>query len=226
MSITVLAFDAATTACTAALLVEDKVYEFFEIAPRRHSELIIEMINNLLVNADIKLQNVDVIAFGCGPGSFMGVRIATGVAQGLAFGIEKPVIAVSTLQTLAQTAYEETKAENILTGWDARMDEIYWGTYQLNKNGLMKAVMDDCLDKPNAIRLPLEKEWLAVGNAWEIYEEQLPEEIKRYLISFNNDIYPHAGVITKIALEKYQQGSVLPPEKAEPMYLRNKVTHD
>ena len=226
MSATILALDTATAACTAALLVRDKVHELFDIAPRRHSELIIEMINDLLVDADIKLQNVNVIAFGCGPGSFMGVRIASGIAQGLAFGIEKPVVAVSTLQTLAQTAYEVTAVENIVAGWDARMNEIYWGAYQLNKNGLMVAVKNDRLDKFNAVRLPTEKEWLAAGNAWGIYKEQLPEKVKRHLISFDGDIYPHAGVMAKIALQKYQQGDVLSPEKAQPTYLRNKVTHD
>lgn len=206
MSARILAFDTATTACTVALNIGNEIHERFEIAPRLHSELIIPMINDLLVEASIKLHDLDAIAFGCGPGSFMGVRIATGIAQGLAFGIEKPVIPVSTLQTLAQTAYQETKAKNILAGWDARMHEIYWGAYQLGENGLMEALIPDRLDKPDAVQLPKGGEWLTVGNAWA------------------NDFFPHAGAMVQVALEKYRRGEVLRAEKAEPTYLRDKVT--
>jgi len=226
MSATILAFDTATTACTAALCQDNQVNELFEIAPRRHSELIIKMIDTLLANADIALQDVDAIAFGCGPGSFMGVRIATGIAQGLAFGSQKPVIPISTLQTLAQSAYQETQTSDILVGWDARMDEVYWGAYHLNEsNGLMEATVSDRLDKPRDIKLKVQKEYLAVGNAWALYEASLSEHLKQHITIQSEVIYPQAGPMTKIALEKYQQGDLLSAEKAEPTYLRNKVTN-
>lgn len=226
MSVTILAFDTSTTACTAALCLDNKVHELFEIAPRRHSELIISMINDLLTKSRIGLQDVDAIAFGAGPGSFMGVRIATGIAQGLAFGADKPVIPVSTLQTIAQNAYQATQISNIVAGWDARMGEIYWGAYQLNERvDLMEAVVDDRLDKPNSVELPSQKDWLAAGNAWSLYEAGLNQAFKQHVKTHDKVIYPQAGPMTKIALEKYQQGDVLPAEKAEPKYLRNKVTN-
>lgn len=224
MSATILALDTATNACTAALLFAGKVDERFEIAPRRHSDLIIAMIDDLLATANITLQDIDVLAFGCGPGSFMGVRIATGVAQGLAFGVERPVIAVSTLQTLAQTAYHATHAENILVGWDARMAEIYWGAYELNSNGIMTAVIADRLDKPHALHVPADHKWLAAGNAWHIYENELATNVKQHFTCCATEIYPHAGAMTELAAAKYQRGQMVSPEKATPTYLRDKVT--
>ena len=226
MSATLLALETATNACSVALLCAGKVHERFEIAPRRHSDLIMAMIDEVLTAATIKLHDVTAIAFGCGPGSFMGVRLATGVAQGLAFGIECPVIAVSTLQTLAQTAYHTTQAENIIVGWDARMAEIYWGAYELNNNGVMAAVIADRLDKPQALHVPADRQWLAAGNAWHIYADELSTSSKQHLHLIDNttEIYPHAAAMTKIAMEKYRRGEVVSPDKAAPTYLRDKVT--
>ena len=97
----ILAFDTATEACSAALLIDNELISRFEIAPRRHAELILPMIEEVMVQAEIKVTQLDAIAVGCGPGSFTGVRIATGVAQGIAFAADLPVIPISTLAAIA-----------------------------------------------------------------------------------------------------------------------------
>lgn len=217
-----LALETATEACSVTLLVEDKQYEYFDIVPRRHADLILGKINTLLSEANISLSALDAIAFGCGPGSFMGVRIATGVTQGLAFGISCPVIPISTLQVLAQTAYQKTQATRILVGWDARMNGIYWGAYELGKNGVMEPVVNDALDYPEQVRLPV-GEWVAVGNAWQVYQGKLPDKIKK--LSKICDIHPNASAIIPIAMQKLKEGKYQLPTEVAPVYLRDQVTN-
>ena len=127
MTSTLLAIDTATDACSVALISGNTTWEKFQLAPRQHAELILKMIDALLDEAKLRLQQLDAIAVGYGPGSFMGVRLAVSVAQGLAFGVKCPVIAVSSLRALAQSAYSTAVNQNdctcdtVLAGWDARM---------------------------------------------------------------------------------------------------------
>ena len=220
----ILALDTATDACSIALCAEGECREWFDIVPRRHSDLILPMIDEVLTKANIPLADINAIAFGCGPGSFMGARLATGVAQGLAFGIGCPVIPVSTLHGLAQTVYEATKAERILAGWDARMGAIYWGAYCLGDAGILQAVKEDALNDPGEIQLPSDEPWCAAGNAWAVYREQLPASVLKSFNLEKTDCYPRASGIATIALQKYHRGETLPAEQAEPLYLRDKVT--
>jgi len=150
-----LALDTSTEACTVALLAGGVVYERHEIIPRRHNQEILSMVKALLIEANTALTDLDAIVFGCGPGSFTGVRIAASVTQGLAFGAGLPVTPVSTLQTLAQGAYRELGAQQVLTGWDARMDEVYWGQYALDSSEqIMLPLIEDGLYAPDAVPLP------------------------------------------------------------------------
>jgi len=142
----ILAFETATQACSAALCIDSTIIERFQVAPRKHSDLILPMIDEVLREAGVTLDQVDAIAVGIGPGSFMGVRLAVGIAQSLAFGQDKRVIPVSTLQILAQTAHRELKMDQVLAAWDARMGEMYWSAYQL-KNHLMQSVQKDQLTR-------------------------------------------------------------------------------
>ncbi len=126
----ILAIDTATEACSAALLIigetgDTEISSRYQLAPREHSRLILKMIDELLTEADVPVSSVDAIAFGQGPGSFMGLRIAAGVVQGIAFAHDIPVVPVSTLKAIAQRAYEETGSAHVLATIDARMDEVY-----------------------------------------------------------------------------------------------------
>lgn len=220
----ILALDTATDACSAALLINDQIKQRLQIAPRRHAELILPMVKELLEEADCGLQQLDAIAYGAGPGSFMGVRIATATAQGLAFAAELPVVVISTLRALAQTAYQQHDATRVIPAWDARMQEVYWGAYQL-KQGIMQSVLEDSLDRPNQITLPAldQGQWAACGNAWQVYQQELQQPLQS-IDSVLMDLYPEASAVVRLAVEAYREGRAVAADKAEPVYLRNKVT--
>lgn len=218
-----LALDVATEACSVALSVQGKVLEKFAIAPQRHGEIILSFVDQLLSETGVSLSSVDAVAFGQGPGSFMGVRIATGVAQGLADAIDRPVIPISTLQVLAQVAYEETKAPLILSGWDARMGEIYWGIFEKDTDNLMQPCQAEQLSHPSNIVLRDNKTYLAVGNAWRVYQSALPSPIFDKITDTKPDLYPHAALMIKFAERHYLNGNTLLAEAAEPRYLRNDI---
>lgn len=215
-----LAFETATAACSVALWLNGAITQRFEIAPQRHSDILLNLVDELLSDAQINLRNLDAIAFGSGPGSFMGVRIATGVAQGIAYGIDLPVIPVSTLQALAQAAYQKINSEQVIVGWDARMNSIYWGVYQVDTKRIMQEIIGDHMDHPMDIEFPKGKS-IGVGNAWSVYKSSLPPDFQ----FIKEDIYPDATSVALIAQQKFKQGSVLLPKKAEPTYIREKVAH-
>lgn len=205
--INILAFDTATDACTAALQVGDTLYSRFEIAPRMHAQLLLSMIQALLSEAAIKLSDLNAIAFGNGPGSFMGVRFATGIAQGLGFGLSVPLIPVSTLQVIAQAAHAKTRSEKIVSGWDARMGEIYWGFYGCDDNGVMQPQQADALCAPDKLDKNSYAE-LGCGFAGNI---------------FSDDTYPDAVAMLAIASSKYNLSEIVSPENAHPHYIRHVV---
>jgi len=126
---TLLALDTATEACSVALLHDGKVASHYEVIPRLHAQRLLPMVQALLGEAGVALSAVDAIAYGRGPGAFTGVRIAIGVVQGLAFALQRPVLPVSTLATIAQRAWREQGATQIAAAIDARMDEVYWGWF-------------------------------------------------------------------------------------------------
>lgn len=225
-----LAIETSTEACSAALFTGSEKIERFEIAPQRHSDIILSQIESLLGEAGYALTQVDAIAFGSGPGSFMGVRIATGVAQGLAYGIDRPVIPVSTLQILAQSSYENEERERVIAAWDARMNAIYWGAYRM-EGGIMRPIQSDCLNKPEEfsrtiIGLTENAQWAGVGNGWEVYESTLSAKIREQLTSIDVHVYPHARSALEIAKERFEKKEWLDPLKAEPVYIRNQVTRN
>lgn len=214
----ILAVETATTACSAAIWLNGSIKWRFKIAPQRHSEIILTFIDELLIEAGIQLKEVDAIAFSCGPGSFMGVRIATSIAQGIAYGIEKPVIPVSTLQALAQSAYQKIERGRIIAGLDAHINSIYWGCYQADKDGIMQVIIEDRLSKPAAIAFSGD-DWIAAGNAWEVYADFLKVPFK----VAHSSIYPDAASVTLIANQKLIRGETFQPEKAKPIYILETV---
>lgn len=218
----ILAFDTATAACSAALWLDGEIHQQFEVAPRRHGELLLPMIDRLLKEAGLRLSDCDAVAFGCGPGSFMGLRIAAGVAQGLAFGANIPVLPVPTLQALAQTAYWETQCHTILVGWDARIHQIYWGIYSVEEN-YMCPLIEDRLSTPIEVTLrDKDKPCLAAGNAWSVYARALPKIIAE-LPQSQQEYYPTAKAIAFLGAHFLEQGKAIEPQVIELSYLRNKV---
>ncbi len=216
----ILAFDTATAACSAALWCDGLLQQHYEIAPRCHSQLLLPMIDRLLKEASLSVRDCDAIGFGQGPGSFMGVRLAASIAQGLALGAGIPVVPVSTLQALAQTAFWQMAVDTLLVGWDARMQQVYWGVYHHAKHGV-QAIIPDQLSAPSDITIPTEVD-CAAGNAWALYANSLPSVIA-HLPQPKPECYPTARAVAFLAAKAFDLGKHIKPEAIELAYLRNQV---
>ena len=218
-----LAIDTATEGCSAALLVDGKVITRMVVEPRKHAELILPMLDELLAEAELSVSQLDALAFGRGPGAFTGVRIATGVIQGIAFGADLPVVPVSTLRALAQRTYEEYKHENVLTAFDARMEEVYWAAYQLADNGLMQLQGEEAVLAPDQVSCDSEVNWVAAGSGFAAYSDVLSNALDNNLLETYPALINRAHEVLQLAEYDYAQGLAVDAEKALPVYLRNKV---
>lgn len=240
----ILAIDTATEACSAALYIDSdsgensggkssdaSITSNYRLAPREHSRLILKMVDDLLAEANVSVSQLDAIAFGRGPGSFMGLRIAAGVVQGMAFAYDIPVIPVSTLKTIACRAFEITHNDHILVAIDARMDEVYWAAYHRSKDGGRDAwLLDDeeIVISPDKIHLPevLQNQdvaWVGAGTGWGSYAERILSGSGFTLKDSLPDCLPSAEVMVKLAVEEFKAGNVVSAAEAIPVYLRNDV---
>ena len=218
-----LAIETASDACSCALLTDESCFERFSVAPRQHAELVLPMVQELLDEAGLALTNLDALAFGRGPGSFTGVRVAAGVIQGLAYGADLPVVPVSSLQALAQGAYRESGSARVLAAFDARMGEVYWGVYEENGSGLMIARMDDLVSAPDAVPLPSGGGWLGVGEGWGTYACVLAERMGGCLAGSEPDRLARALDVATLASAAYARGDSVTAALALPVYIRDKV---
>ncbi|GJM06903.1 MAG: tRNA (adenosine(37)-N6)-threonylcarbamoyltransferase complex dimerization subunit type 1 TsaB [marine bacterium B5-7] len=218
----ILALDATTHACSVALKSQTKTYARFEVAPRQHANLLLPMIASLLEEAKLTHAHLQCIAVTVGPGSFTGVRMGLGVAQGLAYGLQLPVVGVSTLAVLAQEAYETQGHKQCLPAWDARMDEIYIGAYNI-ENGLAVAVQPDALSAPDKVNLPDGQKWWGIGNAWAM--PALLLHAKQHIMGHEETMYPTAKALLSLAAAEAAQGKTIDVQQLTPVYLRNKVTN-
>ena len=218
-----IAFDTSTEACSAALYVNGEILSRYELAPRRHAELILPMIDSLLSEAQLSLKQLDAIGFGQGPGAFTGVRIATGVAQGLAFSANLPVIPVSSLAALAHGV--KNNADHIIAAIDARMGEIYYGVYQINDHGIVEILGEEHVCSPDQITIP---DTITVcygaGSGWSRYEKILSRYSGKKLAGFDGDRYPNAVDVAMLAASAFKLGMSVTADQVLPVYLRNKVT--
>ncbi|WP_406666867.1 tRNA (adenosine(37)-N6)-threonylcarbamoyltransferase complex dimerization subunit type 1 TsaB [Gallaecimonas sp. GXIMD1310] len=212
-----LALDTATEACSAALAVGEHVTSCYEVCPQQHTQKILPMVDSLLTEAALTLADVDAIVYGRGPGSFTGVRIGIGMAQGLAFAAGKPLLGVSTLAALAQQAYEEEGEQQVLAMIDARMGELYCGAYQL-QDGLMTLVGEEQVLAPPQLTSP----WpaLAVGTGVDAY----PDCLAGAALHAGRTRLPQARYMLAKARQLLAQGHCQDALSAEPVYLRDKVT--
>lgn len=220
----ILVVDTATEACSAALLVGEQVFSRWEEAPRDHTRKILPMVQAVLDDAGITLDELDAIAFGRGPGSFTGVRIGIGVAQGLAFGAGVPLIGISTLAAMAQGAHRLDGAEQVLTAIDARMNEVYFGRYELI-DGRMQLVGDEVVSDPAAlvdVRGKLAGRVTCVGTGFETYGEILSGLADALVASQVR--FPAAEDMLPLARSAWLAGEAVAVEQATPVYLRDKVT--
>ncbi|KEA65515.1 TsaB protein, required for threonylcarbamoyladenosine (t(6)A) formation in tRNA [Marinobacterium lacunae] len=215
----ILALDTSTDACSVALNIDGEIFHEFVIEPRRHTHLLLPMVERLIGQAGVALNSLDAIAFGRGPGSFAGIRIATGAAQGLALGAGIPLLPISTLEAMAVSAKALGSGHSrVLTALDARMDEVYWGAFDITE-ALPRALMEESVRSPADAEAPEAGDWLAVGSGWR-YAEQMPQVLRDQVVVMNVDICPDARDMLTLAEHQLAQGGALAPEQALPVYLR------
>ena len=219
----ILAIESATAACSAALYVDGEISERHALAPREHALLILPMIDALLAEADVPVGALDAIAYGRGPGSFTGVRIAASVVQGIAFAADLPVVAVSTLATLALGAMRETGEQRVMAALDARMSEVYWGLFVQEPEFLTRLLGEECVCAPGAVILPEAGGWAAAGSGWASYREELLERAGPRVKRLLPGLEPRAADLVRLAVQGYHRGELLRAEDAVPVYLRDTV---
>jgi tRNA threonylcarbamoyladenosine biosynthesis protein TsaB len=237
----ILALDTATENCSAALLVDGSMRAREVELERGHAERILPMIDDLLSEGGITLHDLDAIAFGRGPGSFTGVRLAATVTQGLAFGADLGVVPISDVQAVAQRALgTDALLTRVLVCNDARMREVYWGCFERGADGLARIEGEEHVSKPSEVTLPAS--WptaTAVGRGFAAYGDALrailptvsltvaaapsaPDASAHALLI---QLLPRATEIALLAVPSVTAGHLVPPEAATPVYLRDNVAH-
>ncbi|MBS5558804.1 MAG: tRNA (adenosine(37)-N6)-threonylcarbamoyltransferase complex dimerization subunit type 1 TsaB [Haemophilus parainfluenzae] len=226
-NITLLALDTSTEACSVALWHKGEKTHLDELAQRTHTKRILPMIDELLANSGINLKQVDALAFGRGPGSFTGVRVGAGIAQGLALGADLPVIAVSNLTAMVQAAFELHQAENVAAAIDARMNEVYFSQVkrekvrsELGEFFQWNPVIEEQVCQPEKVLEQLsDLSAYRVGTGWAAYPQ-----FKDSGLEGSDIILPSAQYMLELALTDYAQNKIISALEIEPVYLRNEVT--
>lgn len=215
-----LALDTATEHCSAALSINGRVIERSQLTQRSHAELILPMVDELLTEAGMTLQQLDALAFGRGPGAFTGVRIAVGVAQGLALGAGLPVIPISNLAAVAQQ--DALAGTRVLVCMDARMSEVYWATFATGPDGLVNPTSEERVSAPAQVDTDIDSLDAAVGTGFGAY----PMLAQRFAaLRIDAQRLPRAREISQLAIREWQRGNTVMAEQALPVYLRDQVAY-
>ncbi len=217
-----LAIDTATEACSVALWLDGAVHERFEHAGRTHSQRLLPMLHALLADCGITLAQVDGIACGVGPGSFAGVRIGVGFVKGLALGLDRPVLPVTSLAMLAQGAIRSHGAAEVLAAIDARMNEVYFCAYAAI-SGLAQSRGEPLVIPPAALNLPQAGSFAAVGSGWNTHGDALRARTTAMLEPLDGAALPHAQDALPLVAVAFAAGQGLPAGELQPLYLRNRV---
>ena len=220
-----LALDTSSNACSVALQVGDQVFEQHVVQAKQHTRILIPMIRNLLSDAGIDLRSMDAVVLGNGPGSFIGMRIAASVAQGLAFGSKQKIVPVSSMAAVAAEVMDLYSATEVIVAQDSRMNEVYLGIYRVNGEGLPAADAAEILQSIEPITELDENsssERVAAGQGWQRYPALL--RLNQAAISKVVDVhYPKARYLLSLGAKGWQRGDAIEPENLAPAYIRTKV---
>ena len=216
----ILTIDTATEACSVALQFNQALFTRYEVCPQQHSQKILPMVDAVMKEAGASLAALDGLGFGRGPGSFTGVRIATGIIQGLALGSQLPVAGVSTLAAMAQQVINSGDVSDVAVAIDARMGEVYFAHYQ-NQQGIATLVGEEQVTSPEAVAEQLDVSSMAVaGTGWQAYPV-LSELLK---VQSVNVSYPYARFMLPLTEQTLNAGQGMAVDAITPEYLRNTVT--
>jgi tRNA threonylcarbamoyladenosine biosynthesis protein TsaB len=213
----ILALETSTDFGSCALWRDGTLSERLCPAGKPHSETLLPLVRELLAEAGVTIGQLDGIAFGVGPGAFTGLRVACGAAQGLAVAAGVPLLPVTSLETLAA----QSGAERVLALLDARMGEVYSGTYVRSGEGY--ALQGEIrVSAPEAVALPGESGWLACGNGVAAYPALL-ERLNAAGIPVRVDLLPTAAAVARLAAPRAGRGEGIDAALAAPLYIRDKV---
>lgn len=218
----ILALETSTDLCSAALLVDADIHEQVQTAAHAHAELILPMVEALLAEAGVSLRQLDALAFGRGPGAFTGVRVATAVVQGLAFGAERPVVPVSDLMALAAGAYRQHGARRVLACLDARLQEVYWCAYDVSAADKLVECTPEQLSSADGVQPPAGR-WFGAGSGFAAYSRQLRDRLAISLEGRDDTLVPAACDIARLAARLFAEGQAVNADAALPVYLRERV---
>ncbi|MGL5290478.1 MAG: tRNA (adenosine(37)-N6)-threonylcarbamoyltransferase complex dimerization subunit type 1 TsaB, partial [Vibrionaceae bacterium] len=205
----ILAIDTTTENCSVAVRHNGEELACSELAQQSHAAKILPMVDNLLAQAQLSLNQLDVIAFGRGPGSFTGVRIGVSVAQGLAFACDLPLLGISSLAALAQQTYRKLGKTHVLSAIDARMQEIYAGGYVRAENGDWQSEIAEQVIAPEKFTPKLTGEWVGAGTGWQVYFERAAQ-LK--LLNASTVLYPMAQDMAFLAQFAWARGEAVAAE--------------
>jgi len=213
-----LAIETSTEACSVAVHVDGEVIERHELAPRRHTQLVLPWAEELLAQAGLAKSQLDAIAVGRGPGAFTGVRLAIAITQGLALALDRPVLAVSTLAVLAM----QGQGDHILAAIDARMGEVYVGRFRREDDGLVQAADAESVCAPASVPLP-GSSLHGVGTGFAAESGALAARLGDLLVGFDGQALPRASHLARLAVRAFTRGEAIAADALEPAYLRDKV---
>ena len=213
-----LVLDTSTEWCSVALWRDGVILARRELAEQRHSSLILPMVDGVLKEAGVALAELDGLAYGAGPGSFTGLRIACAVTQGLAFGADLPVVGISTLESIA----EQTGDHAVLVALDARMAEVYWGAYR-REGGRWRAVVEPRLALPESVCVPEGDDWVGAGSGFAALADILLPRLRERLVRVDASLVPDAAAMAPLAAAAFARGEAVDAAEAAPIYLRDKV---
>lgn len=212
-----LALDTSSAACSVAFVDNEQHILKHEILPQQHAQVILAWITEVLPCA---LNDVEVLAWGCGPGSFTGLRIAAAIMQALMFTYNLPLVNVSSLAAIAQAVYNVYLCPKIIIAVDAGMNEVYWGKYHANHHGTLELLVQEGRMKiGELLKLPLEHDCYVVGKVWDQYN--WGEEQPRYVADSN--CYPNALIVAQLAKKQYDAGKWHNKINVTPNYLRDNL---
>ena len=216
-----LALDTSSVACTVAVQIGEQVFKRHDEEPRGHTRLLIPMIRSVLADANVGLSDLDGIVLGNGPGSFIGMRIAASVAQGLAFGADLRIAPVSSLAAVAAEVGAAGLA-HVAVAQDAHMQEVYLGLYEVH-DGIVSAMAPERLQRCEIIaELGDEDNFVAAGYGWQRFPALL-EANRANLQGGAEVLYPHARFLLKLGTAVFERGEAVAAEDVTPAYLRQKV---
>jgi tRNA threonylcarbamoyladenosine biosynthesis protein TsaB len=215
-----LAIETASETVSVALSINGEVLERYEHAPRQHAELLLPWVEELVADAGIGFNALDAIAFSRGPGSFTSLRIGIGVVQGLAWASDLPVVPVSSLAATAQSAYKEGISSAVIA-LDARMNEVFTGTFVANSDGIMTLTDRERVCAPQDVSAPKEAGYFGIGIGFERYDGL--KSLSKQLVDVRTDIWPKASSVLTLARVWLLSNEALPAEQAQPVYLRDNV---